>query len=279
MDSLTLRAGTGCAVVVADGGRVAELRPAHDVPNLLWRGEDALVAGGDRVWPAPEVELFYSDDAWRCPPEVDPGSWTLEGTSDDVAELRQTALGAMFRRTIRPLDDLGVDADIPWSGYSTSDVLETDERWSIWHLVMVHAPARVFVGAWREPVEYYAPRPDEIEGWIDARDEPPRWKIGFAPAEDGNVTLAALDGDDPGGLVVVFSKADPSGTYVDVPPGGGPATAVQVYGSGGDGFCELEHHAPLETRAVSSVVVGAWGTRSERIGLLDAMLEHRPPVP
>ena len=279
MDSLTLRAGTGCAVVSADGGRVVELRPAHDVPNVLWHGTGAAIAGGDRMWPAPEVEHFYDDDGWRCPPEIDPGSWTLSGTADGQAELRQRAADAGFRRTVTPIEDLPVTSPVPWSGYRTTDVLETDRAWSAWHLVVVPAPARVFVGAWREPVDYYAPRPDEIEGWMDVRDEPPRWKIGFPAPEDGRVLLAALDGADPGGLVIMFASADPGGTYVDVPPRGGPATAVQVYSSGGLGFCELEHHAPVESRTATSAVVGAWGRRGERLELLDALVESPPSVP
>lgn len=278
VDSLTFPSGTGRVVVECAGGRVAELRPADDAPNLLWLGDTAPVAGGDRLWVAPEVEIFYETpepEGWRCPPELDPGEWSLERV-DGTAVLEQSALGASLRRRIGPLEDLRAPTELAWTGYRVVDEVEASSRWSAWHIVPVPAPARLYVRDGSDPVVYYAPRPDEIEGWIDARDAEPRWKVGYPAPADGKVVLAAMDDDDPGGLIVLLSAADPEGTYVDVPLGEESASAVQVFGSGGRGYCELEHHAPLETRRAASVVVGAWGSRQERLWLL-AALEAKPP--
>ncbi len=230
-----------------------------------------MVDGGDRVWLAPEREHFYDDpndlDTWRCPPQIDPGEWNLEA-SGDRAVLRQSVLGAGLSRTIEPVADVPWPGELQWAAYRVTDELSTDRRWSPWHLVMAPAPARVFVGDSPGCVALYPPVPSDEGGWIDAADVRPRWKVGFAPPSGGSGLLAALATDDPGGLIVLIADVDPAGTYIDVPPKGGAPTALQVFNSGGQGFCELENHAPLETRRTMSTVVGVWGKRSERLEYL-----------
>lgn len=266
---VTLASGHGHVVVERHGGRVAELRPGPDLPNLLWRGDGTPVPGGDRLWPAPELEVFYENPAdpasWRCPPELDPGDWQLTETPDGVA-LRQGALGAAFSREVEPLADR--PWTLPWAGYRVTDEVRSDRGWSAWHVVMVPAPAQVFVRRAGSPVVYYPPAPPVAGGWIEASGKAPRWKLGFAPPPDGRVLLAALGPEDPGPLVVLLAEAPPSGTYVDRPPDGGPGTAVQVYDAGGEGFCELEHHAPREQGRTQATVIGAWGPRTDREDLL-----------
>ncbi|HVE91759.1 MAG TPA: hypothetical protein VNE62_05615, partial [Actinomycetota bacterium] len=110
-DHHTFSSGTGSVVVTRAGARVAELRCGEHLPNVLYDGP-APVAGGDRLWPAPELEVFYEDpddpQSWRSPPEVDPGTWTmtLEGPG---AVLRQEALGSRMSRHVRPLEELPFD--------------------------------------------------------------------------------------------------------------------------------------------------------------------------
>lgn len=279
MEELTFASGTGSVQVVRQGGRVGELRPGPGLPNVLWRGDTAAVDGGDRVWLAPEREHFYDDpndlDTWRCPEEIDPGDWALEG-SNRRGMLRQSALGAELRRTIEPVVDTPSPCELAWAAYRVTDELQTDRAWSTWHLVMTPAPASVYVGNAEGRVVLYSPAPQDDGGWLDAADVPPRWKVGYPPPPSGVGMLAALGPDDPGGLVVLMADVDPAGTYVDVPLRGGEATALQVFNSGGDGFCELEHHAPLETRRTTSMVVGVWGRRSERLEFL-RRIEERPP--
>lgn len=277
VDELIFPSGMGTLRVVRRAGRIAELRPGPRLPNLLWRGEGATVDGGDRVWLAPEREHFYDDpddiDSWRCPTEIDPGEWKLDG-SDDRAMLRQSVLGAGLCRTIEPVVDLPCPCELPWAAYSVIDELETDRPWSTWHLVMAAAPSRVFVGESTGRVELYSPAPQEEGAWLDAADIAPRWKVGYPPPPSGVGVLAAVGADDPAGMVVLIAEVDPTGTYVDVPLRGGEATALQVFNSGGDGFCELEHHAPLETRRARSIVVGVWGPRPERLAFLESVGLH-----
>ncbi|HVE91169.1 MAG TPA: hypothetical protein VNE62_02560, partial [Actinomycetota bacterium] len=80
--------------------------------------------------------------------------------------------------------------------------------------------------------------------------------------------LCAIGPQDPGPLVVLLSAAPQDGTYLDEPPDGGPGTAVQVYSSGGAGFCEIEHHAPLETRRSDATVAAVWGPMRERMDVV-----------
>ena len=255
-------AGDGGYLLREKGGRVAELHPSTDVGNVFFAGLGSI-DGGDRMWIAPEVEIFYdgapSEEKWRCPAELDPGTWRLEVAGED-AELTQIALGAHLRRHVTPLEVWEPAGALRWSGYSVDNTIETSNRWSAWHLVMLPAPADIFVRGGRDPVVYYPPAPAVTEGWMRADGHAPRWKIGFAPPRDGDVVVAALLDPDPGPLIVVTSRLDPGDSYVDVPPDGGVARAVQVFDSAGDGFCELELHAPIESRRIGSVVVAAWGS-------------------
>lgn len=266
------QSGDGWFVVTIEGGRVAGLFAGDGLPNFLWDGTTGPVAGGDRMWLAPEVEIFYEDrndrSTWRCPQELDPGTWTAS-IIDDGLVLNQVALGTGLRRVIRPLFAPPIATDLAWSGYVVSDTAQTEKPWSAWHLVMVPAPASVFVRGSNDPIVYYAPTPDFDNGWVPATGQAPEWKLGLHPSVDSRVVLAAIGETDPGPVVVVKSVASPSSTYIDVPPSGGPATALQVYNSPGKGFCELEHHAPLESRSYESTVFGAWGPLEQRLSIVE----------
>lgn len=273
--TVTFRSGTGLLVVDPVGARVAELRLDPDGPNLLWRGSATPFPGGDRLWVAPEVPLFYDGDPtdranWRVPEGLDPGDWQVHEHEGSV-RLEQQALGATMRRRIEPLVEPPVPIDLSWAGYRLADEVSADEPWSAWHLVMVPTPGDVFVRGARDPLEMVAPAAPLEDGWVRPHPEDQPWKLGFDPPGDGRVVLAVVGDDDPGPLVVVLAVADPAGSYVDVPPQGGRATAVQVWNAGADGFTEIEHHAPLEQPVLSSTVLGVWGARSERLGVLAAL--------
>lgn len=273
-EEVTVRSGDGSFVVVRHGGRILSLTPRPGLPNLLFPGLASTgVLGGDRLWAAPEVDIFYPDPAnradWRCPAQLDPGSWQL--VVDDAVVLSQKAMGASFVRRITALAEPPVPCDLAWSGYRVLDRVHGKQGWSAWHVLVIPAPARIFVSGGTDGVEYYPPVPTTRNGWIEASGKAPRWKVGFSPPADGRLTLAALDPSETGSLVAVLTNTPPDGTYVDVPPAGGPATAAQVYNSAGEGYCELEHHAPLETRSTDCVVLGAWGQMSSRLAFLDAL--------
>lgn len=273
-EEVTLESGDGCFSVAVGGGRVRGVRPRRDHGDVLYSGMVGQVGGGDRLWIAPEVEIFYEDpsdpDLWRSPPELDPGSWTLQ-TAPRGTQLTQRALGAQMTRLVTPVKDFDPGRDVAWCGYRVTDSVECKTSWSAWHLVMLPAPADLFVGESGDPVVYYPPPPALSEGWIRADGRPPRWKVGFDPPADSRCLLAALFDDDPGGLVVLTALLSPGHTYVDVPPKGGRAVPVQVFDSGGGGFCELELHAPLETKRLDSTVIAVWGSRSDRLRVLEEM--------
>lgn len=275
MQTIRLAAGTGEVTVTEQGGRVAGLHPAAQGPNLLWRGETAPVAGGDRLWLGPEREVIYDGDPtdranWRCPPELDPGTWRARSDDDGVL-LEQEALGARMRRHVRPLVQAPVATDLPWTGCEIRDDVEIDRDWSGWHLAMMPAPARLFVRRRGEPVPLYGVVPDPDGEWLHATGVE-EWKVGFQPPDDGRVVMAALGDADPGSLVVLMTDADPDGTYRDLPPhGGGPTSALQLYNSPSLGFCELEHHFPLEAPTVTTVLLGCTGSRADRLAWLRAL--------
>lgn len=277
-ERMVLRSGSGEVAVVVHGGRVAELRPVPEGPNLLWRG-DVLepLTGGDRLWLAPELTVFYPEgdtrrDSWRCPEELDPGSWAGE-QRDGAVTLRQVALGATMTRTITALQQPPVATDLAWCGVRVDEQVETSRRLSGWHLTMVGQPATVFARGSGPPQAMYGQPPALQDGWLRAEPGPAEWKLGLLPPADGRAVLAALGDDDPGGMVVLLADVDPHGEYVDKPPSGdGPATALQLYSSpDGYGFCELEHHFPLQTRAATTVLLGVWAERQARLDLLDRL--------
>ncbi len=214
--TVTLRSGTGRLVVDPVGGRIAELRPLSDGPNLLWRGAATPFPGGDRLWVAPEVVLFYDGDPtdranWRVPDGLDPGDWQVE-EGDGTVRLEQEALGARMRRRIEPLDEPPVVIGWPWTGYRLTDEVITSQRWSAWHLVMVPTPGEVFVRDARNPLEMVGSVPPVRHGWVRPRLEGEPWKVGFDPPSDGQVVLAVVGDDEPGPLVVVLAGADPDGS-------------------------------------------------------------------
>lgn len=272
-----LECGTGEVVVVREGGRIAELRPAPDLPNLLWRGDALLpLTGGDRLWLAPESDLFYPPDdkrreAWRCPEELDPGTWTMEKSAGEVV-VSQHALGTVMTRRMKGLTEAPVPCDLPWTGVRVTEDVATDQPLSGWHLTMSPSPSSIFVRDARDPLDHFGPVQTPADGWLRATADGPEWKMGFPPPRDGRVVLAALGDADPGPLVALIAETDPDGTYVDVRArDGARATALQVYNGPDYGFCEIEHHYPLETRAGTTVLFGAWGERSARVDLLERL--------
>lgn len=277
MSEVVIDSGEGCFTVRERGGRVSELRPRTDLDNVLFPGPSNGLQGldgGDRMWLAPETEVFYDDlsdpSSWRCPPELDPGSWSMEKQEGAVV-LTQTALGAKMTRRIHPLDRFSPAGGLPWSGYRVTNSVVTAERRSAWHLLALPAPNDIYVRWADDPVIYYPPAPPVRAGWIDVDDSPPRWKAGFPPPGDSRCLIASSSRTDPGALVVLTASLAPGGTYVDVPPGGGDGACVQAYNSGGGGFCEIELHAPLETKVVEALVVAVWGSKRQRRAVLEEL--------
>ena len=117
--SVVLFAGDGFIAVDARGGRV----------------------NGDRA----------SSESWACPQDVPPGSWTLKRRGG-AAQLRQQAIDVAFERLVEHVAARPVSCELPWSSYRTVDRVRTSCDWSAGHIVVVPAPARVFVGGLGDPV-------------------------------------------------------------------------------------------------------------------------------
>lgn len=276
MRSISIMSGTGLAVVSEVGARVAMLKASDDLPNLMFEGFEGTVAGGDRLWLAPEVDLFYDQGGkWSCPAELDPGSWEMAGGPDGVT-LRQQALGATMSRTIEPVTALLPTEELPWAGYRVHDWVVTDRRVSAWHILMLTTGARLFGGEIaKEPVVYYSPAPKPIDGWFDTGADV-RWKVGLDVSRPGEPTvIAALYPEDPGALVVMGARLDAEGNYIDVPLGATSTRGcpIQLFDSGDRGFCEIELHAPLESRSLTSTVVTVWGSSTRRLQVLKTLIE------
>ena len=273
MERVRCASGTGSFEVSREGGRIVSLVPGPGIPDLLHSEPVSDALGGDRAWLSPELDLFYEDptdlDSRVHPEELDPGTWALD-RSADVLNLQQRFKGAEMSRKIVPLEVPIAPTSSSWAGYRVVDKAVTEQRWSAWHIVMVPSPADIYVAA-GDAVAYYSPAPEIKDGWIRSEDGPPRWKLGFHAPKNGSVFLAAVGDSDPGPVVILAADLPAEGNYVDRPPGGNVGTAAQVYSSGGDGFCELEVHAPLESRSVESFVMGAWGTRDERLRLIETI--------
>jgi hypothetical protein len=282
-EAVSFTSGTGGFSIRERGGRVTELVVSSELPNILFEGSINGVDGGDRMWIAPELDLFYDDasepSTWRCPKELDPGSWTMEITARGVQlhqaphlEARHPDTPQMIR-TIEPLMRFAPAEKeaIRWSGYRITNRLIANRPWSAWQLLMLHSPAEVFVRNAHDPIVYYPPAPETLEGWTRADGEGPRWKVGFDPPSDSRCVIGVLSDDDPGSLVTVTADIPSGGTYVDRPPSGGRAAPIQIFDSGNEGFCEVEVHAPLESKVVESTVVAVWGDRSARLQLLETI--------
>ena len=273
MERVRCASGTGSFEVSREGGRIVSLVPGPGLPDLLHSEPVSVALGGDRAWLSPELDLFYENatdlDSRIHPRELDPGTWTLD-RSAGMVNLRQRFRGAEMSREIVALEAPIAPTSYSWAGYRVVDEAVTEQRWSAWHIVMVPSPANIYVVA-GDAVTYYAPSPEIKDGWMRSEDRPPRWKLGFHAPKNGSVVLAALGDSDPGSVVVLAADLPVEGTYIDRPPGGVVGTAAQVYSSGGDGFCELEVHAPLESRSLESFVMGAWGTRDERLRLIETI--------
>ena len=279
-ESWTFPSGNGHFKIEEYAARVSGLFVNENKKNLLWQGDTlpvlgTRIEGGDRMWLAPQWDVFDWDgndvSTMRLPAEMDPGSW--QGSQDaNQVKLQQTFLGAKMIREISPFDSPKIQSILPHTGYKVHDQVVTEKRLSSWHLLMVPHPADILVHSAHSPVDYFGSPPSIHNGWIVAEKNVNAWKIGLSPESSGKIAIGAFSKDDPGGLVVIMASAAPNGTYIDYPPGGSLGTAIQIYNSGGGGFCEIEHHAPLETQSHQAFVFGFWGEFQKRLSAFNSLI-------
>jgi len=248
----------------------------------LWQGDTTptlgmKIEGGDRMWLAPQLDVFDWDgeniSTMQLPDGMDPGSWQSV-TNGDQIEFEQTFLGSKMIRQISPLNSIKVKSTLPYCGYNIHDRVITEKYLSSWHLIMVPHPSDIFVHSAHSPVRYFGSPPSFNSGWISAESNTEAWKLGLSPDHSGKITIGAFSREDPGGLVVLIAFAEPNATYIDYPPDGSVGTAIQLFNSAGGGFCELEHHAPLETQTLKASVLGSWGNFQERLSFLNSLISE-----
>jgi len=294
---LPLQAGWS-AVISQRGGRILGPFPTVDSAGLFWinsawsqpesfrqfldSGNWNL--GGDRVWIAPEIQYSVKDrrDYWGTiaqPPQIDPGSYTLEQPQPGVWTLSEScdleaynlATGRKqlrLERTIRaapdPLRHLGAYPSlingVTYLGYEQIVTLtesKLDEIMSeAWDLVQLNPAGEILIPASPEVevTDYYAPidaehlgrHPHHIRLKVSGTRQ---YKVGIKAAQTfGRLGYVGSMGDGRAYLLVRNYLNNPSVPYTEEPdfPAGCRGHSIHVYNDGGEfgGFGELEVNLP-----------------------------------
>jgi hypothetical protein len=291
-EPLALRCGEGGALVLPHGARVIGLFARGCEENFLWtnpalgdgksaetlyQSDDWHNSGGDRVWLAPEIDLFFPDypnrEVYLQPRSIDPGHWSVTDSKDGLT-LANSARVQLFRhkREIEvemtkryspapdPLRlekslDLG---DVRYVGYTQQVTLELlcgVGLVGLWNLLQLPHGGELAV------MTYTKTEPTVVFGEIPARcissdERTLRYRMNHAGDAKITIRAAAVTGragylyssGDQWSLVVRNFTVDPSGEYAD-PPWDTPddlgyaVQACNVNGTFGQ-FSELEYHAP-----------------------------------
>lgn len=286
----------GAFVVVLEyGGRILGPFLAEDEGsifwlNRVWQDPDAFASfvaarewnlGGERVWIAPEIQYSVRDrnDFWgtvACPPEVDPGHYTLESSPGGCA-LHQTctlqaynlASGSKeltIQRTMRPAANplLALDRfdqlmqDVVYAGYEHAVTISESRQDEIlsegWALIQLNPGGDLLMPASPEleAVDYFAPVDaahqviDRDSGVVRVKISGRRqFKVGYKACHlFGRIGYVNQLHNDRWYLLVRNFFNNPSVPYAEEPPHlpGCHGHSVHVYNDDGSlgGFGELE---------------------------------------
>lgn len=288
--------GGASALVLERGGRV--LGPFLDAQAgpLFWLSpavSDAAAfarflaagewnAGGDRIWIAPEIQYSVADrrDFWgtiALPPQMDPGTWTLDQPEAGVWRLRQSLTLAAHNlatgektltvdRLLRAVPDpLAATRDhgalldgVAYAGYEQEVTLCEAQRDAIlsqtWNVVQLPPGGRVLVPTapdaevtdYMEPVdkEHLARGPRWLSFRITGQS---RYKAGVRAAHHFGRLAYLHPGENGRAWLAVRSFFNnPSRPYAEEPPDrpGARGDSIHVYNDGGafGGFGEMECH-------------------------------------
>jgi hypothetical protein len=306
------------------GGRVLGLFSAGSGDNLYWThaslesvdsarafyaGSEWHNSGGDRTWLSPEADLFFPnfpslDQYWQ-PRELDPGSYQVVRTGDDVRLVNRLtctlsrskqAVGLEINKSFAPAPnplryerDAGDLLTLAYAGYTQHTSLRMMEgsehlpvQVGLWNLVQMPHGGDLLVPTFSrtQPKVYFGTigADDLIVG-----DRLVRYrmraagehKIGIrAVATTGRVGYVYSAGSQ-WALIIRNFFVNPSGEYVDVPwtdtADLGYSTQACNVNSGLGRFSELEYHIPAigrgtgRTRCDDSAQVWAFRGPSELI--------------
>lgn len=268
------------AQITFDLARARVLQVSVGGHDAFWTDPDATGwnVGGDRLWLGPEWAWYWTDlttydvATHTVQDAVDPGSWTVDGTSArQEATLRHLHGGGDVRAEVSRSFAVVAPEDVAWpcdAAYAVTATLDLvdpppDAAVTLWSLVQVPPGGDVVVPNAPDPRDFFDPAPpgtwrrDGGAVEVGLRGDA-LFKLGFAPA-DGLDRYAYARPVGGGRHLVVARRfrTEPGARYSDVPlnalESGGDA--VELFCDGGrlGVFSEVEHHSPAATRARPSV--------------------------
>jgi hypothetical protein len=250
-----------------------------DEENFFWVPSDGPVpgewnCGGQRTWIAPELGSrgFFGTgfDDWKVPPPIDPGNYSLTGSSDHSLSFRNefspiridgSEYNAAIRRSIEIEGNSTAHLSVT-TGLENLGEKVIEEDIGLWNIIQApsEVPALFII-----PVKTAGPVLRHYFGEL-----PPEWvRYGsgavYVRACAGKVYKAGIPAKYSAGsiayirpsrtdrdrytMIIKTFPVDPEGTYKDKPPAstGPEGDVLQIYNSPDSAalpFSELECHAP-----------------------------------
>ena len=274
---------TGKMTILPKYGRVLKLEPIPGV-NVLWENPANWLTsygwinpGGDRVWIAPENELFAAsatDCSYAVPQGIDPGRWSVVSeTADKIEMVNDVTLDFVMRgkkmdlkmtRTITELES-DAPAGVAFAGYEQKLQLDavgtfpSDLRPDLWSVLQLPPGGRILFPA-ENPVLYMGVMPADkgVDGIysfpVPAKDE--HFKVGVTPSECRGIMAYINTECEKPFLVIRTFKSYKDGRYVDAPTGApDKPCSQQFYFDEGvlGGFGEMEYHSQYITPEKPSI--------------------------
>ena len=283
---------SGDVVVLPFGGRILGLFASGDETNFLWNNSVLREPekyrrfqssgqwqnpGGERVWLAPEVDLFYPNlpakDPYFQPRTLDSVDYRCERRGDSICltntcklthfRLKQeieVRMEKSVRTTMNPLRQTEVGRGLQFAGYEVTTSLEfigqSQPAIAAWTLLQLPNDGEMLLPTYAEtqPTNYFGQiPPGDLEvkprGVRFRMREPDGQKIGL-PATVSPGRLGYHYGTaEMSQLVIRNFTVNPSAQYIDIPWGGeeGRGCPIQIchvdHPALGQ-FSELEYHAP-----------------------------------
>lgn len=254
---------------------------SSETAQRFYAGSEWHNSGGMRTWIAPETHLFYprypdlSEYQQPAPLEAEShdGEWgDGEGRFTHRFQLRSYAAGRDIQMRLMkqvrmienplPAESWRMLSDTAeYTGFSVASTLEVQadplnpEMIGLWNLLQVPHAGRFIIPMRQsaEPRDYFGTVPPDDLTVTDRRVTYRSHAVGVGkiglPARSVTGRMGYVwHSSGQAFLLVVEFPVDPSGTYVDKPPGSdaGEGDAVQLCSVQGEwgAFSEVEHHSP-----------------------------------
>jgi hypothetical protein len=311
-ESLTLENGA-TLLVLPHGGRTLGLYAPGDARNFLWTNpllkEQASArdffrrpgwpnSGGDRTWLAPEIDLFFPDfpslDSYVQPPALDPGSYQVHRTSEEIrlamdlvitpkssGQPVQIRLAKTVRGSTNPLSEID---GVQYAGFETHVALEAlsplSQSIGQWQLLQMPHGGEMIIATYEAAVPlvvFGQPSSEHLRisdrAVLFRTDAEGDHKIGILARVCTGRIGYFYEVEGMFQLVVRNVFVNPSGAYVDASwadssDRGYGIQACSINGVSGS-FSELEYHAPAMTpeRPFAQDNSQVWAYRGHREAL------------